>query len=420
MKEARSELVRINDKGEAHPIGNVASQRMRAREGAYRMLPAPGHVIFMRYTGEDGRRDEDDGAIVKLSGEITQPGTMCDIISLVAQSGWGGEMLVVDGLSARSLFFEAGNVIGAQTTVDDERLGMIMYRFGAITPEQHEQILAQVESGSRFGAAAVELSILSQEQVFKYLRKQSEEIAFACLGVGDGTFFFLNGFDDSRVVARQNVSANAILMDGVTRIDEVKYFRQRIPSSEYVPQLNAAKEGAPPAELADVYAAINGLLDIEDLGRETGRGEFQITKDVYALLQSRHVLIHPPPMAGGLTAVVAVANEALRLIHQEADSQGKGTTLRAALVSFAAGAGVYDSLFSNAGPDEGGLLNADATAKNAGLVADADDAELYLKQMLHEYVSFGIFSAGATMGEELEAKLKSDLSPALARLQPQG
>ena len=119
MKEARSELVRINDKGEAHPIGNVASQRMRAREGAYRMLPAPGHVIFMRYTGEDGRRDEDDGAIVKLSGEITQPGTMCDIISLVAQSGWGGEMLVFDGLSARSLFFEAGNVIGAQTTADD-------------------------------------------------------------------------------------------------------------------------------------------------------------------------------------------------------------------------------------------------------------------------------------------------------------
>lgn len=55
MKDSRSELVRIDSHGQAHPIGNVASQRMRARTGAYRILPAPNHVVFMRYTGEDGQ-----------------------------------------------------------------------------------------------------------------------------------------------------------------------------------------------------------------------------------------------------------------------------------------------------------------------------------------------------------------------------
>ena len=73
MKDRRSELVRIDVRGEAHPIGNVASQRMRARAGAYRILPAPEHVVFMRYTGEDGRRDAGDGAVVRLSGEVTAP-----------------------------------------------------------------------------------------------------------------------------------------------------------------------------------------------------------------------------------------------------------------------------------------------------------------------------------------------------------
>src|SRR3954471_14528100 len=140
MKDGRSELVRIDAQGQAHPIGNIASQRMRARTGAYRMLPAPKHVVFMRYTGEDGRRDAEDGAIVRLSGEITAAGALCDILALVAQTGWRGELVVLDGDDTRSLFFEQGNVVGAVTSVEEERLGSVLYRFGAITPEQHAQI----------------------------------------------------------------------------------------------------------------------------------------------------------------------------------------------------------------------------------------------------------------------------------------
>src|ERR1044071_6528951 len=83
MKEARDELVRIDGRGEAHPIGVVAGQRMRAREGAFRVLPSPRHVVFMRYTGEDGRRDAEDGAIVRVAGEVTAAGALCDVLALL-------------------------------------------------------------------------------------------------------------------------------------------------------------------------------------------------------------------------------------------------------------------------------------------------------------------------------------------------
>ena len=43
------------------------------------------------------------------------------------------------------------------------------------------------------------------------------------------------GFDDSRLVAHHVVSANALLMDAVTRMDEMRYFREKIPSSDHVP-----------------------------------------------------------------------------------------------------------------------------------------------------------------------------------------
>jgi hypothetical protein len=108
MREPRAELVRIDSRGEAHPIGTVASQRLRSRAGTFRLLPSPPHIVFLRYTGEDGRRDDEDGAIVRLAGEITAPGALADVIALVGQAGLRGELAVASSDSVRSIFFDRG------------------------------------------------------------------------------------------------------------------------------------------------------------------------------------------------------------------------------------------------------------------------------------------------------------------------
>jgi len=419
MKDARAELVRIDSRGEAHPIGTVASQRMRSREGAYRMLPAPAHVVFMRYTGEDGRRDAEDGAIVRLSGEVTAPGTLCDILALLAQTGWRGELAVLDGEQARSIFFEQGNVVGAVTNVDEERLGSVLYRFGVISDEDRARILEVAKSGKRFGEAAIELGVLKQDQIYSYISRQIEEIVFATMTVGDGTFFFLDGFDESRLVSRHTVSANALLMDGVTRMDELRYFRQKIPSSEHIP-LKVENRGTPAEELQKVYAVVDGLLSVEELGRNTGLGEFETTKALYSLVQAQYVVIHPPRVSGGPTSLVSAANGALRAIISAASQAGRADEVRGNLASFAVGAGVYDILFRNAGPDETGALNADVVVANAVVLAGGADQANVLKQMLHEYVSFALFSAGAALGSGVEGDLAKQVNPALVGLRPQG
>ncbi|MEZ4232049.1 MAG: DUF4388 domain-containing protein [Polyangiaceae bacterium] len=409
MREARAELVRIDAHGVVHPIGTVASQRLRAREGAYRMLPAPAHVVLMRYTGEDGRRDAEDGAIVRLAGEITSPGTMCDVLALLGQTGWRGELIVLDGEATRAIFFDGGNVVGAQTTVDEERLGMVMYRFGAIDEAQHEAVMEKVRAGSRFGQGAIELGVISEERLYKLIGKQIDEIVFATFAVSDGTFFFLDGFDEGRLVSHHTVSANALLMDGVTRLDEMRFFRVKIPSSEHVPVKRDAQD-EPGEEFKKTWDAIDGLSSIEELGRLTGRGEFTTTKDVYAMIQSKHVRIEPPRMSGGPEAVVGVANLVLERVHQAADAAGKGTVLRQSLESFAVGGGVYDILFRGAGPMETGALEPEKVAENSVLVAGGTDPERFLKQSLHEYVSFALFAASNALGNEADAQLEREVS----------
>jgi hypothetical protein len=408
VKDARSELVRIDSSGVVHPIGNIASQRMRSRAGAFRLLPAPPHVVFMRYTGEDGRRDEEDGAVVRLAGEIATPGAMCDVFALLGQTGWRGELCVLDGTTARSVFFDQGNVVGSQTNVEAERIGMVLYKFGVITNEQHERIMQRVQAGARYGTAAVELGLVTPERVFEYLGRQIDEVVYSTLTVGDGTFFFLEGFDETRLVAHHAVRANVLLMNAVTRMDEMRYFRERVPSGEYIPARSPTME-PPPPEFQTTFTAIDGHRSVEDIGRATGRGEFETTKDVYGLLRSKHVQIHPPPLGGGLAAIVETANEALRYVHREADDAGTGADLRQSLGSFAAGAGVYDILFRGA---------AERVAENTSLVAHGDDPERILKQMLFDYVGFAVFSTGSVLGSEKEAEMSLHLSAVTVRLKP--
>jgi hypothetical protein len=159
---------------------------------------------------------------------------------------------------------------------------------------------------------------------------------------------------------------------------------------------------------------------VGEIGRNSGLGEFEVTKQIYGLVQSGHVSIHPPRAAGGPMALIAAANGALSAIFRTASAAGRADEVRGALASFAVGAGVYDLLFRNAGPDEHGAFDAAIVASNSSIVAGGGDPDNMLKQMLHEYVAFALFSAGAALGSSAEAELNKQVGPALASLKPQG
>jgi hypothetical protein len=84
-------------------------------------------------------------------------------------------------------------------------------------------------------------------------------------------------------------------------------------------------------------------MSVGELGRTLGLGEFEVTKVLFQLVQSKHVTMQRPRLRGGPIEVVETANLVLREIHQEADTAGKGTILRTALASFADG--TYEVVF---------------------------------------------------------------------------
>jgi len=420
MKHAQDELVWVDTNGVVHPLGESAGEQMRRRrEGAFRLLPTPDHVIFMRYTGQDGRRDEEDGAVVRLAGEIVAPGAMCDVLGLVAQAGWRGELTVRDGEHNRSVFIENGNAISARSDVEEERLGRILYRYGAVDEVQHRAIYERLAQGSgeRYGEAAVELGIVTHNQIFTYLAKQVEEVVLATMTVADGAYCFLDGFDEDGLRSRHSISLNGLLMDGVTRMDEMRYFRQRVPTADYVPE-RVEGRGDPGKEFLGLWKAIDGQQSVTELSRSLGLGEFETTKQLFQLVQSKHVTMQRPRLRGGPLEVVETANAVLREIHQEADTAGKGTVLRQQLAAFADGA--YELVFHDSGPYEKGTFLAQRVVDNSRAMAAGANVEKLLKEMLYDYVSFALFTAGSLVRRPKDQSVGKRVEPLMSRLRPLG
>jgi hypothetical protein len=412
---SREELVRIDETGALHPVGKIASQRMRARKGAFRLMPAPEHVIFLRYVGEDGERDEHDGAVVRLAGEVTMPGTLCDIVALIAQAGWKGELVVVRGDASRSIFFESGNVVGARTNVEAERLGALFYRLGVLTEAQVEAVRASLATGRKFGELAVELRLVTREKLFEVLVTKTKEIFFETLLVSDGMFYFLDRYDPKRVVLRHHMSASNLLMEGVQRMDESKYFRERIPSDSHIP-IPIAGRSDPEEELVPVWQACDGKRSVTEICRTIGLAEFEVTRALFRLVQLGFVHI-AAPKPDGPQALVSIFNDAMGAIFQAVERSGTASVLRDNLAAFASSIGIYDALFAGAGPSPEGRLNEGRIIQNVQTLGGAE-ADRFLSHWLHDYVAFALFEAGAQLSKDDEHALSTYVSERIVALAP--
>jgi hypothetical protein len=414
----RADLLRVDATGMIHPVGKTASQALRARAGEWRMVEGPADVLFMRRAVAASV----PVAVLKLAGEIRSPGAMCDIVALIAQAQWRGELVLVDEGAVRSIFFDEGSVIGVATNVPDERLGETLYRAGMLTREQVEAALQATKSGGkRFGEAIMELEFQRPEQLFPMMARQVEEVFYTVLQLASGSFYFFDRYDEKLITHRHNLNVSGLLMEGVRRMDEMRFFREKVPNDDYVPAHTGPMSGAgaakkPPEELMQVYLACDGKRSLAEIERSTGLLEFDVTRAVFQLMNAGFLTI-ASPRPQGADSIVSVFNRALAAIHVACGAVGKVAELREGLARFATGAGIYDPLFLSAGPLDDGTLRAERVARNLAALA-GDDPDAWLIQLMHEYVGFAMFQAESLLTRDTERSLKDTVSEMLKPVRP--
>jgi hypothetical protein len=402
---AEGDELRIDATGTIHPLGRTASQQLRARTGEWRLLGSPGELLLAVRAGERGRT-------LRLAGEVRTPGALCDVVAMIAQGSWGGELIVHDGESVRSVYFDHGNIVGATTSAPSERLGEILWRFGAITRSQLDEVVRLAEkSGKRLGETAVDLEFVEPEELFQMMSRQVEEVFYGAVHVARATFYLFDGFDEKKLARRQMLSAGALLMEAARRMDELQFFREKIPSDAWVPT-PAAGGKRPPPELAELFAQCDGRRSVAEIGRRIGQLEFEVTRGIFQLVTAGLVTMSLPRPVGA-AAIVGSFNIALAEVHAACDAAGKGAELRLGVDQFATSAGVYAALFSGAGPERDGTLRAERVARNVVALAGEENPDAWLTQQLFEYAGFALFHAGSLLPREAEAALNAQVAEVL-------
>jgi hypothetical protein len=412
-----ADLMRIADDGSLHPDGGLARDRMRVRAGlgAFQLMPAPAQVLFLRCIGEEVDGAGGAAAAVRLAGEVTAPGAVCDIVAMVSHAGWRGELLVLSGEGSRSLFFEAGNILGAQTNVRAERIGPLLQRLGILSGDQIAEVEGGLSSGRRFGEIAVAAGFLTEERLFEAMSRQTREIAFAGLQAATGVFYFLDGFEPSRLPMCHQLSASAVIMEAARRMDESKYFRERIPSEQHVPT-PAPGRPEPDDDLKPIWQACDGRRSVLEVARLCERDEFEVTKALFQLVQAGFLYVRRP-RAAGPAATVSVFNEAMVIITRAAAKIGRSAAVTQDLERFARSTPAYQALFAGAGPLPDGSVDPGRVVANVEAMADRAPDGLLAKR-LHMYAAFALFLVSLHLPRSQQRELTDEVAERIKALAP--
>jgi len=409
----RHEIVLVDGEGQIVSVGRAVARRLRDRAGAYRLLPGPESLVLLEREASGAAANR-----VVLAGQLGGSLGAVEMIQSLSSMHIKGELLVITGEVRRSLFLEAGVVRMATSTEPSERLGELLIRCDVISALDLGKAMQDVGPEQRLGQVLVDRGFLTQTDLYHWLQRQVEEIVYATTMVPGGTFLLIEGFASERWPAQVHLPAQALLMESVRRMDELAYFRQRIPSVQAVPR---PKEGIGLDGLEEddreFLALCDGVRTLAEIARVSALGEFEATKRLFHLMKRGAAELG----GGGADETAHVGklvdgfNDILAEILTTAAATGRAEETREFLSTFLSGWGSYRELYEGAGPTDSGRFDRERILANLGS-AQVSSRRDYLYQAFNEYLCFALFAAGSVLRRDEEKKLSKRIEDLLEQV----
>jgi hypothetical protein len=219
-----------------------------------------------------------------------------ELLNFLHQGRHTGVLLVRSAGVERAVALIEGDVAWGASTSPAERVGELICRMGLVDRATVQSALrAQAESGqrARLGQALVAKGLISAQDLSRALKHQSVEIFLGLLVLDEGEFVLLDGCDAKRLPVTLGMDTEALLLDGLRRLDEMVAYRAKIPGLHASPRATG-KPLAPRDDVegaSAVLALCDGERSVAQIAAETALGDFETMRAVYRLLGSGHVAL---------------------------------------------------------------------------------------------------------------------------------
>ena len=115
----------------------------------------------------------------------------------------------------KTLYLRNGEVIFAQSSIDDDRLGETLIREGKITKEQFIEASKEVGPGKHFGSILVEKGFIRPGDLDVGIKTQLEGIIISLFQYKKGKFYFLEGKDIVDDIQRVDINIEELIVKGI-------------------------------------------------------------------------------------------------------------------------------------------------------------------------------------------------------------
>lgn len=393
----------MNPDGSVQVAGEAARDKLSRCAGRFLLVDGPSGIIVLRRIQDD---DDLTEARVLMAGEIVSKTTMLDVLSMVISSQWRGELHVYGPDSYRRLSLDRAALRYASSDAPSEHLGEFLVSRGIITETQLDECLQDLTPEKRLGQTLIERGYLTREGLFKQLGIQTEEIFYSALMVREGAYLFALPSEDAEPPAMTfHLPVQALLLEGVQRIDEMALFRERIPNGNVSPiAVETGHKADLDGALAPAAALVDGRRTVLDIARTLHWDEFRTTKAVYRLLQLGYITLQVPRELDrdAITALIGRFNDVIREIFEVVSRHGSGAETRERLAAWIEGSG-YASYFGEDLSQQGAI---DPERVISALERFSIERPLQaLHQALHELAAFALFAATPELPRSAELAL---------------
>ena len=274
----------IDPHGRVAPGSSEVRTALGDQAGRFEWLPsAPDLLVARRVPAAGGASPRPR---ILLCGDLAGF-PIADFIGFAHQSRLTGVLHVVSTGSERAIAFKDGEVRSSRSSVAGERIGEVALRLGFITQAQLTQAMGEQRL---MGTALVDHGFLTSDDLWKCFHEQITGVFHAILLLRSGSFWLLDDDRPDLSSAPRSVSTQALLMDGIRRIDELSLFRARIPGPA---AFLRRRQPARPVTLQPLEQQLLGLVDgqrtVAQVAAAAHLGEFDATKVLYHLAEAGYL-----------------------------------------------------------------------------------------------------------------------------------
>ena len=156
------------------------------------------------------------------SGEITSHHDLFALVHRIYSARLTGKLQLVLGRVERQLFFDGGQLVFATSSDQQDSLGEMMLRAGALTQLQFEEAAELMQPGQPFGSAITEMGIYTVDEVAGWVRRQLTQITSFVLDYSSCRYYFFSSLEKN-VVPEIGIPAplGKLLLEAVERAKDL-------------------------------------------------------------------------------------------------------------------------------------------------------------------------------------------------------